>query len=76
MLYFLFAERPLTALIAVNIQSPCYVTNAEYYVTEFFIKGLQKHQGFIITTTVKPFYGTTTRGSGLNRLIKETVLFL
>ena len=69
MLYFLFAERPLTALIAVNIQSPCYVTNAEYYVTEFFIKGLQKHQGFIITTTVKPFYGTTTRGSGLNRLI-------
>jgi len=70
MLYFLFAERLLTALIAVNIQSPCYVTNAEYYVAEFFIKGLQKHQGFIITTTVKPFYGTTTRGSGLNRLIK------
>jgi hypothetical protein len=25
----------------------------------------------IITTTVKPFYGTTTRGSGLNRLINE-----
>jgi len=25
----------------------------------------------IITTTVKPFYGTTTRGSGLNRLIKR-----
>ena len=25
----------------------------------------------IITTTVKPFYGTTTRGSGLNRLIKH-----
>jgi len=69
MLYFLFAEQPLTALIAVNIQSPCYVTNAEYYVTEFFIKGLQKHQGFIITTTVKPFYGINTKGSGLNRLI-------
>ncbi len=53
----------------MNIQSPCYVTNDEYYVTEFSIKKLQKHQGFIITTTVKPFYGTTTRGSGLSRLI-------
>ena len=38
----------------------------------FSIKNLQKHQGFIITTTVKPFYGTTTRGSGLNRLIKKS----
>jgi hypothetical protein len=55
MLFFLFAEQPLSALIAVNIKSPCYVTNAEYYVTEFSIKKLQKHQGFIITTTVKPF---------------------
>jgi hypothetical protein len=71
MLYFLFAERPLTALIAVNIQAPCYVISAEYYATEFSIKKLQKHYGFIITTTVKPFYGTTTRGSGLNRLINN-----
>jgi len=42
MLYFLFAERPLTALIAVNIQLPCYVTNAEYYVTDIFHQGITK----------------------------------
>ena len=54
-----------------NILHKNLIEQQLYYIPPYsgYLSGLRRYI-IIIITTVKPFYGTTTRGSGLNRLIK------